>query len=186
MPTNRTPLHRNRHGLSFEEKMSLEFGDHPCRPPAFRSNDERREAWLRHRERLLASCLYGRRPAGWWDYEAPIPRPRDQDYEQAALYEAGLLTEIERADLLARWREEFERAQEAGFVHCIGHADPGDTFASWLQGNAAKRAHYRWAGIPRELIRAWTLERRRRGRAVRKLKAEKTTPPAPARASSAR
>src|SRR6516164_5817645 len=78
------------------------------------------------------------------------------------------------AELEARWREYFDQAQEPGFTHCIGHAKAGDTFASWLEGAAAKRAHYRWAGIPHELIRKWTAECRRRNEAIRKLQ---TTPP---------
>jgi hypothetical protein len=55
----------------------------------------------------------------------------------------GLLFDNERAELLTRWREEFDRAQEPGFAHCIGHAKPGDTFATWLSGKAAKRGALR-------------------------------------------
>jgi hypothetical protein len=135
--------------------MSLWLGEAPHRP-AFRDDKERREAWLHHRDELLARFgARGRRPAGWWDYEAPIKYP-GHDYESAALYEAGLLTEAEAAELVRHWREEFDRAQEPGFAHCIGHRRRGDTFASFLTGIAAQRAHYKWAGIPRALVRQWT------------------------------
>jgi hypothetical protein len=77
------------------------------------------------------------------------------------------------------WRRDFERAQQPGFKFCIGHAKPGDTFASWLEGEPAKRAHLKWAGVPRALIRKWTAERRRRGKTIRKLDAA-AGDPAPA------
>ena len=54
------------------------------------------------------------------------------------------------------------RAQEPGFAHCIGHAKPGDTFATWLSGEAAKRARYAWAGIPNQLVAQWAASQRRR------------------------
>jgi hypothetical protein len=146
--------------------MGLWLGEIPGRP-AFRSEAERRELWLRHRDRMLARCGPGRRPAGWWLYESPIRRPTNHDYESAALYEAGLLTEEESVQVVARWRKHFEQAQVPDFAHCIGHAKPGDTFASWLYGTTAKRAHYRWAGIPRLLVLKWTMERKRRDKTVR-------------------
>jgi hypothetical protein len=54
-------------------------------------------------------------------------------------------------------------ACQTGFV---GHGKEGDTFATWLKGAAAKRAHYRWAGIPSSLIRKWTEERQRREQVI--------------------
>jgi hypothetical protein len=92
------------------------------------------------------------------------------------LWEAGLLTDEERIELEQAWRECFEQAQQPGFQHCIGHAKPADTFATWLKGAAAKRAHYKWAGIPRELLRRWTEERRRRSETIRKLRATTKKP----------
>ena len=41
--------------------------------------------------------------------------------------------------------------------------------AIWLKGEAARKAHLKWAGVPRALIRKWTSQRRRRSRTVRKL-----------------
>ena len=75
MPTNRMPLRRIRGGrLSHEQEMSLWFGD--VDRYAFGSDDERREQWFRHRDRLMALwARNGNRPDAWWDYESPIERP---------------------------------------------------------------------------------------------------------------
>jgi hypothetical protein len=172
MPTNRTPLCRHpRHRLSFLQEQSLGYGEFHG-PPAFPSDAARRESWMRHRDYFLRRCRHGWRPAAWWDYEALIKRPLDSDYEKAALWEANLLSVDERAELESDWRERFERAQDPGFEFCIGHAKPGDTFATWVKGTPAKRAQYKWAGIPHELIRRWTEERKRRSKATRKLQEE--------------
>jgi hypothetical protein len=85
------------------------------------------------------------------------------EYETAALWEAGLLDEKEVAEAEASWREHFKRAHEPSFQYCIGHAKPGDTFATWIKGAEARRAHYRWAGIPKALIRKWTKNARSDG-----------------------
>ena len=78
MPTNQTPLQRPRRlSLGHEAEMSLRYGDLAERP-AFACDDERREAaWFYHRDRLLMHCSHGQRPAGWWDFESPIPYPED-------------------------------------------------------------------------------------------------------------
>jgi hypothetical protein len=128
------------------------------------------ERWERHRDLMMARAVAGRRPEEWWEYEAPIPRPRDSEDEAPVLYEAGLLSAAEIAELMPRWREHYDKANKPDFCFCIGHAKPGDTFASWLEGAAARRAHYRWSGIPREIIKKWDAERVRRARAIRKLK----------------
>ena len=162
MPTNRVPVRRLRRGLSHDQEMSLWLGDHPYRP-AFGSEQERRAAWVRHRDRLMAAwAKHGKRPVGWWDYESPVPRPC-YEREQCTLYEAELLSETERAELLAEWRREFERAHEPYFFHCDG---PGAVY----DGAAARRRHYAWAGIPRSLLTQWTAERRHRSRTIHKLK----------------
>ena len=169
MSTNQTPLQRpNRLGLTHDEETSLRYGDDPYRP-AFASEEERRTAWFRCRERLLMHCSHGKRPSGWWDFESPVPYPRDPDYAEATLYEAGLLAESEVAELTAYWCKEFERASSPRFMFCIGHAKPGDTFASWISGEPAKKAHLKWAGVPRSLIGKWTTQRGRRSRTVRQL-----------------
>ena len=69
-----------------------------------------------------------------------------------ALYEAGLLTEEEIAELRPFWRAEFDRANRADFFFVSG---PGE----YLTGKAAKRAHYKWACIPRAVLKELAAER---------------------------
>jgi hypothetical protein len=180
MSTDRTLLQRpNWHPLDHAAEMDLRYGSLSGRP-AFASEAARRAAWFAHRDELLRHCHGGKRPAGWWDYESPVPYPRDRDYAEATLWENGLLTSTEVTELLARWRSDFERAQQPGFTYCAGFAKSGDTVASWLEGAPARRAHYRWAGIPRDLLKRWTRERRRRSKAIRKLETAAAGCPLPA------
>jgi hypothetical protein len=137
--------------LPHDQEMSLCFGELATHP-AFADDDERQHAWYVHRARLLRDCSYGQRPAAWWDYDSPVPRPDDRDYEEAVLYENGLLSADETAELMACWRAHFDRAQEPGFVY---RATEG-----WLEGDAAVAAYHKWAGIPRALVREWTRENR--------------------------
>src|SRR5262249_57849401 len=84
--------------------------------------------------------------------------------------EAGLLAPEEVATLEASWRKRFDHTNEPDWVgHCIGHAKPGDTFATWLHGAEGRRAYYRWAGIPKALVKRWTKERKRRSKTIRRL-----------------
>jgi hypothetical protein len=129
---------------------------------------EHRDAWVRNRDRLLPGYRHGRRPAAWWRFESPIKYP-GYDREQSTLYAAGLLTEEESAELVGWWSEQYTRAQDPNFFYCRG---PGDI----LKGAIARREHYKWADIPRALLRQWTLEYRRRDRVVRKLKAAPEQP----------
>jgi hypothetical protein len=158
----------NWHPLDHDQELSLRYGDLP-EGPAFAGEEERRAAWFHHRDKLLMHCNAGQRPAGWWDYECPITRPRDRDYDEAALFEAGLLTEGEISELMIRWRRDFEQAQDPRFTYCVGFAKPSDPGATWLHGEPAKRAHLKWAGVPRALIRKWNAERKRRGKIDRAL-----------------
>jgi hypothetical protein len=174
LTTNETPLHRpHRLALSREETESLQYGD-------------LRAAWFHHRDRLLRHCSHGQRPAAWWDFESPVPRPPDRDYAPATLYEAGLLTEGELAELTAGWRRDFERAQDLRFTFCIGFAKPGDLVATWLKGAPARKALYRWSGIPKALVREWTAQRRRRGKAIRRLAEAAASPADPVAAPEGR
>jgi hypothetical protein len=119
----------------------------------FRDAEHARAAWLQHRARLLE--LFGnrgRRPLAWWAFEAPLEHP-GCDRERSTLYEAGLLGEEERTELLTYWREQFDRAHGPDFFVCMG---PGKI----LDGAAARCAHFEWADIPRALVEAWGAERR--------------------------
>jgi hypothetical protein len=102
---------------------------------------------------MLADCRYGQRPAAWWDYESPVPRPADHHFDRAVLFEAGLLSARERKQLREYWRAQYEEAYTEGFIHVLG---PNE----WLQGEAARDAHWRWYGIPSVLINDWEAERK--------------------------
>jgi hypothetical protein len=120
---------------------------------SFADEMQRRTAWFRHRGRLMGywGC-HGKRPQAWWLYEAPVelyyPGP---DYERSTLFEFGLLAETERAELLANWRREFNRANAPGFFYCAGAG-------KFLDGEEARAAHYRWADIPDTLVEEWSAE----------------------------
>jgi hypothetical protein len=150
MTTNRMPIRRGARRLSITEHMDLTIGSSPRRP-VFASDAERRQVWMQHRDELIQQCT-GTRPDAWWQYESPIPYPKSRDYEEAALYEAGLLAADEVAPVMMRWRAHFDDAQVPGFGYCTGYG--------WLHGAAARKAHYRWAGIPRDLLEQWKAERR--------------------------
>jgi hypothetical protein len=193
MPTNRTPIHRARRHLSHEEEMSLELGDVVGERSPFESEEERRAAWERHRDYLMARCDDGSRPAAWWDFDGPqlgVRRPPRLEYDKATLWEARLLTPQEVTMLEARWRKEFDHANSPDYVgECIGY-DRERHCAIWAEGDKARKAHYRWAEIPHTLIKRWTKERKRRGRARGTLKViadnrkpeppQSSPPPAPA------
>ena len=76
----------------------------------------------------------------------------------------GELGETELAELIPIWRGQYERRLEPGFAYCIGHAQPSDTFGTWIEGAGARKAYYEWAGIPRTLLRQWGTERLERER----------------------
>ena len=191
MPTNRTPIHRRRH-LSHEEEMSLELGDAKGET-VFGNHQERREAGERNREHLMARCGPGSRPAAFWDYDAPalgVRYPPHPQYEKAALWEAGCLPPEEAAALERKWRGHFDHANSPDyFGQCIGY-DRERHCAIWAKGEEGRKALYRWAGIPRTLIKRWTDERGRPGSARGTLKVvadnkkpeppQSSPPPAPA------
>jgi hypothetical protein len=149
--------------------MVLQYGAEERWAAAFHDEAEHRDAWERNRDRFLARYCHARRPAAWWRFESPTAYP-GHDREQAALYEAGLLAPEERAELEGWWREQFQRMYEPGFFHCDG---PGQV----LVGEAAKRAHLKWAGVPRSLVRKWTAQRRRRSKTIRGLEAASPAEP---------
>jgi hypothetical protein len=162
MPTNRTYIRHPRRGrLSHEQEMVLLYGKDPRWSVAFRTEEEHRQAWARHRDRILASYRHGRRPMAWWSFESPIRYP-GYEHQQSVLFAAGLLTEQERAELIAWWREQYERAWSPNFFCCEG---PGRFF----NGAVGRRKHYRWADIPASLLREWNAARRRQARTIRGL-----------------
>jgi len=121
----------------------------------FASEEERHAAWRKHRDRLMALWgKGGRRPLAWWCYEAGELDYPGYDFERSTLFEAGRLTVPERAELLAYWKREFDRACVPGFFICLG---PG----RFLANEEACAAHCRWADIPASLVEQWMAERRR-------------------------
>ena len=118
------------------------------------------ERWLKHKDWIVASTRAGSRPEEWWEYEKQMPRPRGLGNERITLYEMAELSDTELAELIPEWREEYEKANGLNFSYCTGDG--------WLRGEAAKRAQYRWAGIPRALVKKWDDERRR-AKTIRKL-----------------
>jgi len=136
----------------------------PARDDRLRPWDDRPisyERWVKHKDQIMAWTRAGSRPDEWWAYEKQMPQPCDLGDERITLFEMAELTETELAELMPEWREEYEKANEPNFSYCTGHG--------WLRGEAAKRAQYRWAGIPRALVKKWDAERRRRAKTIRKL-----------------
>jgi hypothetical protein len=155
-PPGRKPKRRpvDPSEITREQEMELWLGA-GHRGSVFSSEDERREAWTRHRDRLMELWgQHGRRPMAWWCYEAGELDYPGYDFERSTLFEAGRLTEPERAELLAYWKHEFDRACVPGFFICLG---PG----RFLANEEACAAHCRWADIPASLVEQWMAERRR-------------------------
>jgi hypothetical protein len=168
MPTNRAYIRRPRRSsqLTWDKELDLWLGAGPRHNlTPFATLEARRAAWEKHRDRFIGKLPSspGKRPAAWWDYDAPpgLRRPHG-GCEASILWQAGLLVGEEKAALEAEWRREFERAQTKGFMLCEG---PGKV----LTGPAARRAHYVWADIPTELIKRWTVAHRQAAKTVRGL-----------------
>ena len=170
MPTNRSYIRRpHRSSLGPDQELDLWLGCGPRgNPVQFASDEARKAAWLLHRDRMTVPSAPGRRAQAWWRYDAPIPR-HGIDRERSTLYAAGLLGEAEKAALEVAWRADFERGQDPDFEISMGPDEH-------LDGSAARRAHYRWADIPRELVHKWTAERKRAARTIRKLEAGSCQP----------
>src|SRR5262249_16061786 len=151
VPTERIPVRRHRRGrLPGDQEMELWLGVSPQQGTVFASDEERRAMWFRHRELIMTvQARAGRRPQGWWMYEAPpdLVRRYDFDHEASILYTAALCSEAECAELLRGWRFAFEQARD-------------------IRDAAGRRAAYDEADIPKSLVRAWTAEHERRAEMV--------------------
>lgn len=87
MPRLRRRGHVLRDALTDQQTFNLLIG---AFPDAFASDQERREAWLRHRYELSTNPLT--RPVAWWDYESPEPRrDRADEKESDQLFRLGEL-----------------------------------------------------------------------------------------------
>jgi hypothetical protein len=149
--------------LSAAAVMDLWLGPAADQPPAFASDDERRALWLRHRDELMNWYGgHGHRPMAWWRYYSGDIRFPGPDRERSTLFEAGVLSERERVELVKDWRVEFDRAHAPDFFLCEG---PG----RFLYGAAARCAHFEWADIPCALVDDWTAARCRSAETIRAL-----------------
>jgi hypothetical protein len=139
------------------ELQELWLGPNVNTGSRFADREELRAAWERHRGvAMLMFGKLGRRPLAWWEFEAPPGLRYDDDHEQSILWAAGILGADERAELEAHWRRRFEQA--------------------YALDRKARRKRIRFADIPRELVAAWTAERKRRGRTIKRLAAEARKP----------
>ena len=67
----RTPKKRNQE-LTRAQEWELLLGRKG--ESAFEDEDATREAWLQHRDELLANCVADHRPNAWWRFESPEKR----------------------------------------------------------------------------------------------------------------
>ena len=88
-------------------------------------------------------------------------------YERSVLWEAGVLTEQERAELEREWRCQWDRCwdEQRDFFHCAG---PDKIY----RGHEARVRHLAWADVPPALVYLWLAERERRGQVVAEATAE--------------
>ena len=84
-------------------------------PKPWEADPISRDRWRRHRDRMMEETRAGSRPVEWWEYERKMDRPRSLGEEHVALFEMGELTEQELAELMPRWRQWYEKANEPGF-----------------------------------------------------------------------
>jgi hypothetical protein len=110
---------------------------------------------------MLQNEFAGRRLIEWWLYERQTQQPA---HRAAALYAMGELAGAELDAVMRDWRQHYEHA-----LGCDNFSDNGGA-DGWLQGAAARRAYYGWAGIPRDVVRQWDAVRRRQAKVIRDLK----------------
>jgi hypothetical protein len=145
-------MHRPVDELDPAELMELQLGPGTM-GSWFHSREQLRAAWEQSRAALLKRSQPGRRPMGWWEFDAPFPYP-GLDFERSSLWRAGILSAEEKHLLETEWRQEFERAWAPGFVEYEN--------SRMVKGVRARRLHFEWADIPAELRQRW----RRRQRAA--------------------
>jgi hypothetical protein len=133
-------------GLDAGRMMELWLGPNPSHGSLFSSREELQAAWEQNRVEVMRLWgSHGRRPMAWWEFDAGDLKHPGYDRERSTLWRAGVLTAAERAELELGWRREFD--------------------AAWKKDARARHEHHEWAGIPHELVEAWTAERKQhRGR----------------------
>jgi len=131
-------------GFSSGQIMELWLGPNPT-GSFFNSPEELRAAWEANRDEVMRQWgSHGRRPQGWWAFDTQLEYP-GHSRERSFLCRAGVLSELERIEMEAEWKVEFDEAKG--------------------KSASERREHYEHHDIPAELIEVWTQERpRRRGR----------------------
>ena len=126
----------------------LWLGPNPEMGSCFRDRAELVAAWEKYGPEAMAMWgRGGRRPQGWWEFEAPPDLHRTYATERSTLYERGLLGIDEAVQLEAEWRRGFDEAQK-------------------FSTDAEREQHYREIDLPASLRRRWSAAaRRRRARA---------------------
>jgi hypothetical protein len=150
-------MHRpkQKRKFSFDQYCALSFGNNFFGHigPVFETDEDYQVAWLLHRDEVLTSNP-GRRPAAWWQLEAPVglKKPSYSGDETILLYERGLLTKDEIDQLMPFWREWYNKAQAPDYSY---YASGG----KWLDGDEARKARYRWAGMPTDIVKRFDADR---------------------------
>jgi hypothetical protein len=137
---------------------------------AFRSDEERREAWFRHRDQVMGWWgKGGRRPQAWWRYEGPekgLHRYPGYEHERSTLFEfTDVLSAEERVELEREWKREFDRSWDEHFFY---YAGPDKIYS----GDDARWAHWLFCDVPPPLLDRWLAEHERRGQVIRELQEE--------------
>jgi len=154
-------LHPGR--ASRDQEMWLGVGHNGS---VFPTEETARRYWIENRDRLMPElAVNGKRPMAWWHWDGPkiglsFPGLEEQG---ALLYEAHELEELEERELVAWWREQFDRS----FGSAFSCSENGKV----LKGAVARRAHWTWSGAPRTLIRQWLWDRLHAARRIRALEA---------------
>jgi hypothetical protein len=117
----------------------------------FADREELEAAWRQYGPEVMAMMRPGRRPLGWYEFDAPKTLRLDSEREASILWRAGIVTGEERLELEQSWRVEFEQAFTRGY------------------DAKRRRERFRWADIPHELVEAWTAERKRNSKTIRRL-----------------
>jgi hypothetical protein len=144
----------------------------PAGGSQFVDREELEEAWTRLRDVVMSEYAKGgRRPMGWWQFDAPPGLRYDDAHERSLLYEANVIVGEERRELERYWKEEFAEA-----------------FRRHGGDRRARYRHFRDVDLPASLRKRFSAERKRAARTIHKLTAtkeacsagEREKPPAPA------
>src|SRR5215471_14612853 len=128
-------------GLTCSQAFELWLGPNPTQGSLFADRAALEEAWTVHRDEIMRRWgSHGRRPAGFYEFEWDGPRP-PYAVERSTLWRMDVLSQEERSDLEAEWKTAFDAARG--------------------MDARERREHLAHHDVPAELIREWTVARRR-------------------------